>query len=160
MKQMVHLARTESPSASIFRQHQEFGIRRICPESRVTGKRGETEAMKTIRGDGHGEAMEILAAAERAAPELGNGEVRARILASPVNPPDLLYVRGHYAGVRAQLPACVLETSRGRKYSVDEIGGAITQAERAARRKRYSSFPGLRVRDYDASRGTRPAARS
>src|SRR5215475_3682076 len=29
-----------------------------------------------------------------------DGEVRVRILASPVNPSDLLYVRGHYAGVQ------------------------------------------------------------
>jgi NADPH:quinone reductase len=28
------------------------------------------------------------------------GEVRVRILASPVNPSDLLFVPGHYAGVQ------------------------------------------------------------
>jgi NADPH2:quinone reductase len=31
--------------------------------------------------------------------------VRVHILASPVNPSDLLYVRGHYAGVQAHFPA-------------------------------------------------------
>jgi NADPH:quinone reductase-like Zn-dependent oxidoreductase len=33
--------------------------------------------------------------------------VRVRILASPVNPSDLLYVRGHYSGVEPRFPAPV-----------------------------------------------------
>ena len=61
--------------------------------------------MEAIRFDHHGEPIEVLAVAERPAPEPVDGEVRFRILASPVNPSDLLYVRGHHAGVRAQLPA-------------------------------------------------------
>lgn len=59
--------------------------------------------MKATRFDHHGEPIEVLAVEERPAPELWDGEVRVRILASPVNPSDLLYVRGHYAGVQAQL---------------------------------------------------------
>jgi hypothetical protein len=107
--------------------------------------------MKAIRCEHHGEAVESLAVAKRTAPEVGDGEVRVRILASPVNLCDLLYLRGHYAGVRAQLPACILETSPGRRYSLDEIGAAVTLAESVAGRRTYSSFPGPRVRDYDAN---------
>ena len=61
--------------------------------------------MEAIRFDHHGEPIEVLAVAERPAPDPVDGEVRFRILASPVNPSDLLYVRGHHAGVPAQLPA-------------------------------------------------------
>ena len=63
--------------------------------------------MKAIRFDHHGEPIEVLAVAERPAPDPVDGEVRFRILASPVNPSDLLYVRVHYAGARARLPAPV-----------------------------------------------------
>jgi NADPH2:quinone reductase len=69
--------------------------------------------MKAIRLDHHGEPTEVLAVAERPAPEPVDGEVRFLfrrdfvILARPVNPSDLLYVRGHHAGVRAQLPTPV-----------------------------------------------------
>ena len=60
--------------------------------------------MKAIRFDHHGEPVKVLAIEERPVPEPVDGEVRVRILASPVNPSDLLYVRGHYAGIEAQLP--------------------------------------------------------
>ena len=60
--------------------------------------------MKAIRVDHHGEPIEVLAVAERPAPEPVDGEVRFRILASPANPFDLLYARGRCAGVQAQLP--------------------------------------------------------
>jgi NADPH:quinone reductase-like Zn-dependent oxidoreductase len=61
--------------------------------------------MKAIRFNQHGEPVKVLAVEERTAPEQGQGEVRVRIMASPVNPSDLLYVRGHYAGVEANFPA-------------------------------------------------------
>ena len=61
--------------------------------------------MEAIRFDHHGEPIEVLAVAERPAPDPVDGEVRFRILASPVNPSDLLHVRGQNTGVRAQLPA-------------------------------------------------------
>ena len=68
-------------------------------------KAGQVGTMKAIRFDHHGEPIEVLEVEERPAPEPVDGEVRFRILASPVNPSDLRYVRGHHAGVRAQLPA-------------------------------------------------------
>jgi NADPH:quinone reductase len=66
-------------------------------------KTGEVGTMKAIRFDHHGEPVKVLAIEERLVPEPVDGVVRVRILAGPVNPSDLLYVRGHYAGVQAQL---------------------------------------------------------
>jgi NADPH:quinone reductase-like Zn-dependent oxidoreductase len=74
--------------------------------SRTTEKK-EIERMKAIRFNQHGEPTKVLAVEERPPPEPGQGEVRVRILATPVNPSDLLYVRGHYAGVEAHFPAPV-----------------------------------------------------
>jgi NADPH:quinone reductase-like Zn-dependent oxidoreductase len=63
--------------------------------------------MKAIQFDAYGEPAEVLAVADRPVPEPGKGEVRVRILASPINPSDLLYVRGHYSGVEPHYPAPV-----------------------------------------------------
>lgn len=50
-----------------------------------------------------GEPAEALACRDVPAPDCGAGEVRVRMLASPVNPSDLMTVRGVY-GRRPQLP--------------------------------------------------------
>ena len=63
--------------------------------------------MKAIEFRAHGDPDQVLALVERPVPEAGRGEARVRILASPVNPSDLLYVRGHYSGVEPQFPAPV-----------------------------------------------------
>jgi NADPH:quinone reductase-like Zn-dependent oxidoreductase len=63
--------------------------------------------MKAIQFDAYGEPAEVLAVADRPVPEPGKGEVRVRVLASPINPSDLLYVRGHYSGVEPRFPAPV-----------------------------------------------------
>jgi NADPH:quinone reductase-like Zn-dependent oxidoreductase len=63
--------------------------------------------MKAVQFDAYGEPAEVLAVADRPLPEPGNGEVRVRILATPINPSDLLYVRGRYSGVEACFPAAV-----------------------------------------------------
>jgi NADPH:quinone reductase-like Zn-dependent oxidoreductase len=63
--------------------------------------------MKAIEFDTHGEPADVLGVADRPIPEPGKGEVRVRILASPINPSDLLYVRGHYSGVEPRFPAPV-----------------------------------------------------
>ncbi|MFG2040351.1 zinc-dependent alcohol dehydrogenase family protein [Dactylosporangium sp. NPDC048998] len=63
--------------------------------------------MKAIQFEQYGEPATVLAVEQRPVPEPGQGEARVRILASPVNPSDLLYVRGHYAGVEARFPAPV-----------------------------------------------------
>jgi NADPH:quinone reductase-like Zn-dependent oxidoreductase len=49
--------------------------------------------MKAIRFDDHGDPVKVLAIEQRPVPEPGDGEVRVRILASPINPSYLLYVR-------------------------------------------------------------------
>ena len=63
--------------------------------------------MKAIRFDHYGEPVQVLAIQECPLPQPGKGEVRVRILASPVNPSDLLFVRGHYAGVQPHFPSPV-----------------------------------------------------
>lgn len=51
-----------------------------------------------------GEPAEVLSVTDVPAPEPGPGEVRVRMLASPVNPSDLMTVRGEY-GRLPELPA-------------------------------------------------------
>ena len=63
--------------------------------------------MKAVQFDTYGEPAEVLAVVERPVPEPGKGEVRVRVLASPINPSDLLYVRGFYSGVEPHFPAPV-----------------------------------------------------
>jgi NADPH:quinone reductase-like Zn-dependent oxidoreductase len=61
--------------------------------------------MKSVRFRQYGEPAKVLAVEERPVPEPGKDEARVRMLATPVNPSDLLYVRGLYAGVKAHFPA-------------------------------------------------------
>src|SRR6266404_6436701 len=63
--------------------------------------------MKAIRFAQYGEPAQVLTIQECPLPERGKGEVRVRMLASPVNPSDLLFVRGHYAGVQPHFPSPV-----------------------------------------------------
>jgi NADPH:quinone reductase-like Zn-dependent oxidoreductase len=51
-----------------------------------------------------GDPAEVLQVRDVPVPEPGPGEVRVRMIASPVNPSDLLVVRGRY-GVLPELPA-------------------------------------------------------
>ncbi|WP_435016879.1 zinc-dependent alcohol dehydrogenase family protein [Tundrisphaera sp. TA3] len=60
--------------------------------------------MKVIRFDQFGEPSDVLYATEAPTPEPGRGEIRVRMLAAPVNPSELLVVRGRY-GVLPTLPA-------------------------------------------------------
>src|SRR5713226_2281896 len=61
--------------------------------------------MKAIRFAQYGEPAKVLTVQECPLPEPGKGEVRVRILASPINPSDLLFVRGFYAGVQPSFPS-------------------------------------------------------
>jgi NADPH2:quinone reductase len=63
--------------------------------------------MKAIQFDRYGEPTEVLAVRECPVPEPRKGEARVRILATPINPSDLLFVRGHYAGVQPKFPSPV-----------------------------------------------------
>jgi NADPH:quinone reductase-like Zn-dependent oxidoreductase len=56
--------------------------------------------MKAVQLLEYGEPAKVLAVREVPLPEPAKGEVRVRMLASPVNPSDLLFVRGVYAGVQ------------------------------------------------------------
>src|SRR5207302_6164666 len=60
--------------------------------------------MKAVVFDRFGEPAEVLQLRDVPLPEPGPGQVRVRMLASPVNPSDLLVVRGQY-GRLPQLPA-------------------------------------------------------
>jgi NADPH:quinone reductase-like Zn-dependent oxidoreductase len=60
--------------------------------------------MKALVFDHFGEPDQVLSAREVPTPEPGPGEVRVRMIASPINPSDLLVVRGRY-GTLPTLPA-------------------------------------------------------
>jgi NADPH2:quinone reductase len=60
--------------------------------------------MKAIVFDRCGEPADVLRVGEVPVPEPASGEVRVRMRASPINPSDLLVVRGQY-GRLPQLPA-------------------------------------------------------
>jgi NADPH:quinone reductase-like Zn-dependent oxidoreductase len=60
--------------------------------------------MKALVFDQFGEPAEVLRVRDIPVPEPGPGEVRVRMIASPVNPSDLLVVRGRY-GVLPTLPS-------------------------------------------------------
>ncbi|SIO06281.1 NADPH:quinone reductase [Singulisphaera sp. GP187] len=60
--------------------------------------------MKAVVFEQFGEPSEVLRVREVPIPEPGPGEVRVRMIASPVNPSDLLVVRGRY-GVLPSLPS-------------------------------------------------------
>jgi NADPH:quinone reductase-like Zn-dependent oxidoreductase len=60
--------------------------------------------MKAIVFDRFGEPDQVLGVRDAPVPEPRRGEVRVRMIASPINPSDLLYVRGEY-GRRPALPA-------------------------------------------------------
>ena len=60
--------------------------------------------MKAIVFEQFGEPAEVLQVRDVPLPEPGPGQVRVRMIASPINPSDLLVVRGRY-GVLPELPA-------------------------------------------------------
>lgn len=60
--------------------------------------------MKAVVFEQFGEPAEVLKVQEVPRPEPGPGTVRVRMIASPVNPSDLLFVRGRYT-IRPTLPA-------------------------------------------------------
>src|SRR5579884_2475851 len=61
-------------------------------------------AMKAVVLDAFGEPAEVLQVREVPAPAVGSAQARVRMLASPVNPSDLMTIRGQY-GKRPTLPA-------------------------------------------------------
>src|SRR3984957_14216814 len=63
--------------------------------------------MKQIQFGHYGEPKDVVAVADQPLPEPRANQVRVRILLSPINPSDMLYLRGHYSGVTPTFPAPV-----------------------------------------------------
>src|ERR1700727_3908765 len=63
--------------------------------------------MKQIQFGHYGEPKDVVTVVDQPLPEPGANQVRVRILLSPINPSDLLYLGGHYSGVTPDFPAPV-----------------------------------------------------
>ncbi len=60
--------------------------------------------MKTIVFETPGKPAEILQTVDRPLPEPGPGEVRIKVIASPINPSDIMFVQNLY-GIRPKFPS-------------------------------------------------------
>ncbi|WP_019988633.1 zinc-dependent alcohol dehydrogenase family protein [Rudanella lutea] len=78
--------------------------------------------MKTIEFEITGKPAEILRTVERPLPEPGPGEVRVKVLASPINPSDIMFVQNLY-GIRPQLPSGAGFEGVG---IVDKVGDGVS----------------------------------
>src|SRR5690606_6515165 len=65
---------------------------------------GSNDSTAILSFSQHGSPEEVLVRKQSAPRDPGPGEVRVRMRAAPVNPSDLLFIRGTY-GIRPQLPA-------------------------------------------------------
>ncbi|MDR3633864.1 MAG: zinc-dependent alcohol dehydrogenase family protein [Isosphaeraceae bacterium] len=90
--------------------------------------------MKAVVFDRFGEPAEVLRILDVPIPEPGPGQVRVRMIASPVNPSDLLVVRGLY-GVLPTLPATPGFEGVG---VVDKVGPGLNLLGRFALGKRVA----------------------
>src|SRR5438105_505520 len=77
--------------------------------------------MKTVIFDRFGLPEEVLQLRDVPVPEPGPGQVRVRMIASPINPSDLLHVRGEY-GKKPVFPASAGFEGVGR---VEASGGGL-----------------------------------
>ncbi len=77
--------------------------------------------MRAVVLDRFGDPADVLRVADVPVPEPGPGEVRVRMLAAPVNPSDLMMVRGIYS-IRPALPATPGLEGVG---EVDAIGSGL-----------------------------------
>jgi NADPH:quinone reductase-like Zn-dependent oxidoreductase len=86
--------------------------------------------MKAAIFDQFGEPAEVLRVSEVEPPKPTPGQVRVRMLASPINPSDLLFIQGRY-GLKAKLPATPGFEGVG---VVEESGGGLLGWLRKGRR--------------------------
>ena len=86
--------------------------------------------MKAVQMTGFGEPAEVLRVEELETPQPAPGEVRVRMLASPVNPSDVMTIRGTY-GRRPSLPFTPGYEGVG---VVEESGGGLLGALRRNKR--------------------------
>jgi NADPH:quinone reductase-like Zn-dependent oxidoreductase len=86
--------------------------------------------MKAVVFDRFGEPTEVLQVRDVPVPEPGKGEVRVRMISSPINPSDLLVVRGEY-GRLPTLPATPGFEGVG---EVEASGGGLLGKLRMGRR--------------------------
>src|SRR5262245_41782354 len=98
--------------------------------------------MKAVVFDRFGDPAEVLQVRDAPVPEPGRGQVRVRMLASPINPSDLLVVRGQY-GRLPRLPATPGFEGAG---VVDVLGPGLLGRLRRLR-------PGKRVAVLNATGG-------
>ena len=54
------------------------------------------DVMKSVVLSAIGEPSEVLKCIDRPIPEPGRGQVRVKMIASPINPSDLMLTRGRY----------------------------------------------------------------
>lgn len=78
--------------------------------------------MKAVQFLEHGEPSRVLVVRDAPLPEPARGEVRVRMLATPINPSDLLYIRGLYPHDPPKLPGTVGFEGAGR---VDALGPEV-----------------------------------
>jgi NADPH:quinone reductase-like Zn-dependent oxidoreductase len=78
--------------------------------------------MKTIQFEQPGKPADILNVIDTNVPEPGPGEVRIRVIASPVNPSDIMFVQNLY-GIRPKLPSGAGFEGVG---VVDALGEGVT----------------------------------
>src|SRR5438105_15605098 len=97
----------------------------------------KTMSMKALVFESYGEPTQVLQLREVPLPEPGRNQLRVHMLASPINPSDLLTVRGDY-GRTAPLPATPGYEGVG---VIDAVGPGLFKLVRGLRPGRRVAVP-------------------